>query len=168
MKYCDVAVSISSIETLTYSVPHELEMHVEIGKRVLVPLGRRKVTGYLVAIQATSDWEGVKDIIEVLDPEPLFAEADLAFYRWVSEYYMYPLGKTLKAILPGGIDVESGLWLSLSPQWEDSRETGLSDTGKQIVALLKDCPAGISMKQLRAGIPERHLHNDITRLQELG
>ncbi|NQU03306.1 MAG: primosomal protein N', partial [Syntrophaceae bacterium] len=168
MKYCDVAISISSIETLTYSVPHEIEAHVEIGKRVLVPLGRRKVTGYIVAIQATSDWEGVKDIIEVLDPEPLFAEADLAFYRWVSEYYMYPLGKTLKAILPGGIDVESGLWLSLSPNWEALNEKALSDRAIHIVALLKDYPAGLSIKQLRAGIPERHLHNDITRLQELG
>ncbi len=168
MIFISVAVSISSMQALTYSVPEEMEGHVRIGKRVLVPLGRRKVTGYIVAIQGTSDWEGVKDIIEILDQAPLFDEDDLEFYRWVSEYYMYPLGKTLKAILPGGIDVESGRWLLLSPDWQDSRETGLSDTENQIVELLKECPAGISMKQLKASIPERHLRNDIMKLQERG
>ncbi len=168
MKYCDVTVSISSIETLTYSVPHELDGQVEIGKRVLVPLGRRKVTGYIVGVQAISDWEGVKDIIEVLDPVPLFAEADLAFYRWVSEYYMYPLGMALKSILPGGIDVESGLWLSLSPNWETFNEEALSDRGRQITALLKDYPEGLSIKQMRGKITNKHLRSDITKLQGLG
>ncbi|MBN2568418.1 MAG: primosomal protein N' [Deltaproteobacteria bacterium] len=168
MKYVDVAVGISSIEKLTYSVPHELIGHVEVGKRVLVPLGKRKVTGYIVAGWEVSDRQGVRDIIEVLDLNPLFTEADLAFYMWVSVYYMYPLGKALKSILPGGIDAESGLWLSLSPQWKGSHEKALSEREIRIAKMLEDYPAGLSIKQVRDRIPNRHLRNDITKLQGIG
>lgn len=168
MIFISVALAISSMQALTYSVPDEMERHVKIGKRVLVPLGKRRVTGYIIGVEEKAEREEIREIKEILDEAPLFDEDDLKLYRWVSEYYMYPLGKTLKAILPGGIDVESGLWLSLSPEWEYSEKRALSDIGGKILELLKDFPAGISMKQLGARMPERNLLNHVKKLQTLG
>lgn len=156
------------MQALTYSVSDEAEKQVKIGKRVLVPLGKRSVTGYIVGVEKTSEREDIREIKEILDQDPLFDEDDLKFYRWVSEYYLYPLGKTLKAILPGGIDVESGLRLSLSPDRDHSKKETLSDTGNKIVTLLEDFPSGISLKHLKTRMSEKNLRSHVTKLQELG
>ena len=168
MHYCDVALSIASIEVLTYSVPRDMEGQVEIGKRVLVPLGRRRVTGYVVGMAASSDREGIRDVIEVLDHVPLFRADDLAFYRWVADYYLYPLGMALKSILPGGIDVSSDLWLTLTPQGEETAAADLSDRAGRIVTLLREYPEGCSIRKVREGNTGRYLQSDITKLQEQG
>ena len=118
--FVNVAVSIPSAKPFTYAVPDGMEAQITIGKRVLVPFGKRKMTGYIVELIPSTEIQSVKNIIELLDTEPLFNVEDLEFYRWTSEYYLYPLGKTLKASLPGGIDVESNRWVSLS----DNRKTG--------------------------------------------
>jgi len=168
MHYCDVALSIASIEVLTYSVPRDMEGQVEIGKRVLVPLGRRRVTGYVVDTVASPDREGIRDVIEVLDHVPLFRADDLAFYRWVADYYLYPLGMALKSILPGGIDVSSDLWLTLAPQGEETNGADLSDRARRIVTLLREYPEGCSIRQVREDNTGRYLQSDITKLQEQG
>ncbi len=99
--FVNVAVSIPSAGPFTYGVPEDLEERTAIGKRALVPFGRRRVTGYIVESIPSTDLPSVKNIIDILDSEPLFSAQDLVFYRWVAEYYLYPLGKALKAFLPG-------------------------------------------------------------------
>jgi len=46
--YINVAVSIPSAKPFTYAVPEGMENQIAVGKRVLVPFGNRKVTGYIV------------------------------------------------------------------------------------------------------------------------
>jgi len=77
---------------------------------VLVPLGKRKVTGYIIDV--TTDpprLEGCefREIVDVLDETPLFDKKTLEFLRWVSTHYMAPLGEVIKTALPPGINTES-------------------------------------------------------------
>ena len=83
-----------------------------VGKRVLVPFGRKRLTGWIIEILSeTTPDQKIREIIDLPDPEPLFDRQDLAFYEWISRYYIHPLGKVLGEILPGGIDVKSDRWL---------------------------------------------------------
>ena len=91
---------------LSYRAPSELVEMVAFGKRALVPLGSRVVTGYILGRGGTYQGE-LRDIIDVLDDEPLFDEGRLEFFRFVSEYYFAPLGEVIRAALPGGINLES-------------------------------------------------------------
>ena len=75
-----VAVNIPSDKVFLYSVSAELAKDVLIGKRVLVPFGKRKMTGYILEISDDSDIAETKEIIEVLDREPLFDKKDLEFF----------------------------------------------------------------------------------------
>lgn len=115
MIYLDVAVAAPLENTLTYSLPQALQGGVDnscstyVGRRVLVPLGKRKLTGYVVAVvepEQNASYK-IKGISKFLDETPLFHENIVSFYRWVSNYYHYPLGLVIKAALPGGLSPKS-------------------------------------------------------------
>src|SRR4030066_1890717 len=97
-----VAIQIPSAKTFIYAVPETFVADVAVGKRVLVPFGKRRVTGYIVEImiEAVCD-RTVRDILDLPDPEPLYDTDALAFYDWTSRYYLHPLGKVLGELLPG-------------------------------------------------------------------
>jgi len=164
--YINVAVSIPSARPFTYAVPEGMEDQVAVGKRVLVPFGRRKVTGYIVGSSPSTDIPSVKPIIELLDEEPLFNAEDLEFYQWISDYYMHPLGKTLKASLPGGIDMESNLWVSRPDNPTDETE-GVSEKQRTILRTVKEYPNGLTAARLKKETGRNNLLGDLRRLQSL-
>ncbi|MBW2598728.1 MAG: primosomal protein N' [Deltaproteobacteria bacterium] len=164
--FVNVVVSIPSANPFTYAVPDGMENQIAVGKQVLVPFGRRKVTGYIVGSTPSTEIKSVKNIIELLDAEPLFNVEDLEFYRWTSDYYMYPLGKTLKASLPGGIDVESNLWVSLSNN-RKMGEDGLSAAQRGIIGILSEHPSGLSAGRLKKDTGRKNVLDDLRKLQSL-
>ncbi len=102
----EVAIPLPLDRTFHYSVPEPLRPRVRQGMRVFVPFGRRKVTGYVLG-PATHPGAELKDIIDILDEEPLFTSRELAFYRWIASYYLHPLGEVIKTALPAGINLQS-------------------------------------------------------------
>ena len=103
--YIDVAVTLPVFNTYTYAVPEPLREIIAPGKRVLVPFGKRKITGYVLESIKHSDIEGIKNIIEVLDEIPLFPASMIPFFKWLSDYYIHPMGEVIKEALPGGINL---------------------------------------------------------------
>ncbi|MDA3947619.1 MAG: primosomal protein N' [Spirochaeta sp.] len=108
----EVAVPVPVDGTFSYLVPEELG-EVSVGVRVIVPFGRRTVTGAVVATgnavpgapatpsSERASPEQLKPISRVLDSVPLFDEQFLELARWVSATYLSPLGEVLSAMLPG-------------------------------------------------------------------
>lgn len=121
MMLLEVAVAAPLEKTLTYSLPESFfpdrvkESDVT-GRRVLVPLGRRKVTGYVFGKADTVD-SGVKirAISEILDTAPLFHPDIVDFFRWVARYYHYPVGEVVRTALPGGLVQKSARIVTLPP-----------------------------------------------------
>ena len=113
MKTYEVAVAAPLPKTLTYGQPKEADPEgaVKAGMRVLVPLGRRKVTGYVIGpgsepVEQDGGFK-VKPILELLDQEPLFPEVLIPFYRWIADYYHFSLGEVIRTALPGGLTTGS-------------------------------------------------------------
>ena len=97
-----VVVNIPAGKTFSYAVPESMIVKAIVGKRVFVPFGKRVVTGYILETNVSSNMDNIKEVNEIPDDDPMFGEEDLQFYRWISQYYIYPLGKILFEILPGG------------------------------------------------------------------
>ena len=74
------------------------------GKRVLVPFGKKRLTGWIVETLSATPEQTVREIIDLPDPDPFFNEQDLDYFEWISRYYICPLGKVLGEILPGRTD----------------------------------------------------------------
>lgn len=102
----EVAIPLPLDTTFHYRVPEALRPRVAPGRRVLVPFGRRKVTGYVLGYAADEGRE-LREAIEALDDAPLFTARELELYRWAAGYYLHPLGEVIKAALPAGINVQS-------------------------------------------------------------
>jgi primosomal protein N' (replication factor Y) (superfamily II helicase) len=95
-------------QPLSYEITAELAEDPIIGQRVLVPLKRKWVTGYLWERGAESDSKGpLKAVSRILDPLPLFSESMRPFFLWIARYYLHPLGQVLKAAVPAGLSVTS-------------------------------------------------------------
>ena len=117
----EVAVAAPLEKSLTYAAPLETDPEVvQTGSRVLVPLGNRVVTGYVLARRPRSDSEDrdqltLRPIIDLLDAEPLFPASMVELFRWVAAYYHFPLGEVIRTALPAGLSRESGRLLRLTP-----------------------------------------------------
>jgi len=104
-KYLQVAVCLPVSGTFTYSVSGALADRAEAGKRAIVSFSKRRVIGYILSIIPPEDRKGIKDILSVLDPLPLFPQDMVEFFTWLSSYYHYPIGLVIKAALPTGLNV---------------------------------------------------------------
>jgi primosomal protein N' (replication factor Y) len=102
--YVEVAVALPVFRTLTYRVPAHLGPLAGVGKRVLVPVRNTQVTGYILDHADTTDYEDVKEILDILDEVPIFPASMVPFFRWVADYYLYPVGQVIKGALPGGLN----------------------------------------------------------------
>lgn len=75
------------------------------GTRVLVPLGRKSLTGIVLAehTQPLDERIKLRDILSVLDDRPIVTAEQLRLWQWIAGYYMCTLGEVLAAALPAGI-----------------------------------------------------------------
>ncbi len=91
--YLEIAVAAPVATSLSYLLPEELadKSGTLIGRRALVPLGKRRVTGYILAENQPPQElarEGeksfaIKKIISLLDDTPLFHPEMVPFFRWI-------------------------------------------------------------------------------------
>ena len=108
--FADIILPLPLDGMFTYSVPQQMEEQVRVGVRVLVPFGRSKTYVGLTARlhdNAPADYK-VKDVLRVLDSEPILLPQQLKLWQWISDYYMSPIGEVYKAALPAGLKNEEG------------------------------------------------------------
>jgi primosomal protein N' (replication factor Y) (superfamily II helicase) len=124
-EYAEVAVPLRLMQTFTYRLPLALRAEAQLGSRLLVPFGRKRITGYIVALLEELDpasdlkEEEVKEAEELLDAEPLLTPEILEITRWVAEYYAAPWGEVLKAALPAGLNATVEQILSITAEGRD-------------------------------------------------
>ncbi len=104
--FADVILPVP-FESFTYAVPPEMEGGVGEGSRVLVGLGEtRQYAGIVLRLKreeprAADGTFVVKPILALLDAMPVATHRQLAFWQWLSDYYLSPLGDVYKAAFPG-------------------------------------------------------------------
>ncbi len=118
----EVAVDAPLAFTLTYLQPAGRAELIPAGCCVLVPLGNRLGTGYVlgpaVPVEGEQPTFVLKAIAAVLTEAPFFPASLIPFYRWIARYYHYPLGEVIKTALP------------LAPVSRSGRQVCLTETGR--------------------------------------
>ncbi len=103
MKLLRVALALPLMRFFDYLLPDDLAaVPYEIGCRVLVPFGNRKVVGIVVGFPDESEIDAnkLKPIIAYLDKTTIFNTALWRLLHWGAEYYQYALGEVLFSALP--------------------------------------------------------------------
>lgn len=139
MKYIDVIVPLPLGGTFTYSVPDEWADAVRIGMRVVVPFGKKKMYTAIVSIIHTHKPEllyEVKDVICLLDHQPVLRYPQLKFWEWIGAYYQAYPGDVYQAAVPAGLKLESETRVCINPDFE--AEHILSEKEQRILDALSD------------------------------
>ena len=120
MSYANIILPLPLEGYFTYGVPESLKARIAIGVRVSVPLGKSKtyvgiVADYPVKVPNSSNNHTAngkeiiyKNIFDVLDNSPVLLSQQLKLWKWISDYYMAPIGDVYKAALPSGLKEEYG------------------------------------------------------------
>jgi primosomal protein N' (replication factor Y) len=158
--YAEVVIPLPAEKTFHYAIPLQQRSVCEVGRRVLVPLGGRKVTGYLLEISSHLPpgitGKDIKEIIDCLDEAPLFDRGMLQFFRWIAAYYLAPLGQVIKTALPPGINWESYCHVSLTPAGQRALQEPSPQRSPAIEIMRAIDPRhGCSLKRLLKDYPCR-------------
>ena len=160
--FIDVILPLPLDGLFTYSIPAPLVEQVKIGVRVLVPFGRSKTYVGIVAKTHKEDVPPrevqIKDILQVLDTEPILLDTQLRLWQWIADYYMSPIGEVYKAALPSGLKAEDGYrpktetYIRLTPSFRNEQALHMA------LDMLKRAP-----KQLKVLVDYLSFNNEISR-----
>lgn len=116
--YVDVAVALPVHQTYIYGVLPQMDKRISPGCSVLVPFGKRRVTGYVQSLLKTTKQPDIKAVIKMLDDTPLYPEEMIPFFQWIADYYLHPIGLVIKTALPTGLNLS------------EYKEIGLTNKGR--------------------------------------
>ena len=107
---------------------------IEPGMRVLVPFGRQRLVGLVMATAESSDVpaERLKPILAVLDGRPVLDASARALLEWAAEYYLHPIGEALATAMPkslrlGASAIETREQWGLTPDGREAHARGEPD-----------------------------------------
>jgi len=103
-RFVEVALPLPLFQTFTYAVEEGLANPVAIGSRVVVPLRNGKEIGVVVGLIDVSPLKRKpKAVLESPDAEPAIGASLLELCKWMADYYIVPLGVTLRTVLPAAL-----------------------------------------------------------------
>ncbi len=117
--YADVLLPLPLQGLFTYSIPAGLQDKLGIGYRVVVQFGNRKIYTALVRKIHTGAEQSrnFKEILSVLDNEPLVREWQFRFWDWMASYYMCTAGEVMNAALPSAFKLASETRVAINPDY---------------------------------------------------
>src|SRR3989339_797969 len=101
--FAEVVLALPMERSFHYAIPEHLASSLKAGMRVKAPFGSKIATGYVVGLSAESPVANLKNIIEILDAQPIISEELFSLARWISAQYACSLGEALSAIVPSNL-----------------------------------------------------------------
>ena len=106
--WVEVILPLAIPKTYTYSVPEKLVKKIQIGCRAEVVFGKnKKYAGIIKSISKQKPAYETKDILNVIDDEPVIYPKQLQLWKWISDYYMCSEGEVMAAALPTHLKLSS-------------------------------------------------------------
>lgn len=118
--WIEVILPLALAQTYSYSVPENLVKKLQIGCRVEVVFGKnKKYAGIIKSIFFQKPAFETKDILGVIDDEPVIYPKQLQFWKWISDYYMCSEGEVMAAALPTHLKLSSEAILIFNEEYGD-------------------------------------------------
>ena len=108
---CEVLVELKSKnidKTFTYLIPDKFKDKVKEGIRVLVPFGKQKLEGFVLNISDNLPEYSLKEIIDLIDLEPVLNNELLDLGKYISKKTLCNLITVYQAMLPVALKAKNG------------------------------------------------------------
>lgn len=133
-----------------YLVPPPLQGEVVAGCRVLVPFGggNRTRQGIVVQVYDGENTKRLKQLLSLLDPEPLLSEEMIRLAYWMKNRYFCTLFDAFRVMLPAGIHYRVAVSFRLNPDICPQRLQKLTEEQRRIVDFLSRKREAVSKEKL--------------------
>lgn len=164
--YAEIIIPLALPKNYTWAIPPAFQQQVQPGIRVEVMLGKsKKYAGIIKRIhyEKPEAFEP-KDIINILDTEPIIHAEQLVFWEWMSKYYMCSEGEIMQAAVPANLKLSSESILI----WNDERSLNFSDLSdnEYLVAEALEIKKELRLGEVQELLDSAHVYPVIKKLIE--
>lgn len=165
MEFANVIIPLSLEGVFTYHIPKELQNHIQVGQRVVVSFGEKKL--YTAIVESLHDKKPelykTKEIYTILEDYPLATPKLIEFWKWIADYYMCSLGDVFRNAFPSALKLESETFIRKTSQniiWEelDEKETFIMQN--------LEIKTAINLKEIEAFLAKKYIIPTIKSLYD--
>ncbi|QIG89016.1 primosomal protein N' [Chryseobacterium sp. POL2] len=167
MHYAQIILPLHLEGSFTYKVPDELLSEIQLGMRVLVQFGGKKIyTGIVWDLhQNVPETFVPKEIINILDQKPILPIEQIQFWNWLSDYYLCNLGDIYRFAFPSSLKLESETYLKLKPNAVVDFQN--LDVNEMYLIQALEVRQVINLTDIEAFIPKKEIIKTINSLIDL-
>jgi len=162
--YAEIIIPLALPKNYTWSVPDHMKEQLHVGCRVEVNLGKnKKYAGIVKRIHNEKpDFFEAKDILNVLDVEPVVFEEQLKLWEWIASYYMCSEGEVMAAALPAHFKLSSETILIFNDEYGD--DFSALDHDEYLVAEALLIKKELKLTEVQQVLDSSHVYPVINRL----
>jgi primosomal protein N' (replication factor Y) len=162
--FAEIIIPLALPKNYTWSVPAHLKEQVNVGCRVEVNLGKnKKYAGIIKRLHNDKpEFFEAKDILNVLDVEPVVFEEQLKLWEWMAAYYMCSEGEVMAAALPAHFKLSSETIIIVNEEFGDDFST--LDHDEYLVAEALLIKKELKLTEVQQVLDSAHVYPVITRL----
>lgn len=164
--YAQVIIPLALPTTYTWSIPQQWQAKAQVGQRVEVQLRNKKYAGIIknLSPQKPEAFEP-KEILNILDDEPLLHPKQLQLWQWIANYYMCSEGDVMQAAVPANLKLNSETILI----WNDEADVDLNDGSRfsdneYIVAQALEIKKELKMSEVQQLLDSSNVYPVIKKL----
>jgi primosomal protein N' (replication factor Y) (superfamily II helicase) len=164
--YAEIVIPLALPKNYTWSVPESLREQVKEGVRVEVVLGKNKKYAGVVKrlhIQKPEAFE-TKDILNILDVDPIVFSGQLQLWEWIAHYYMCSEGEVMAAALPAHFKLSSETVLVFNEEYGE--DFSPLDHDEYLVAEALLIKKELKITEVQQVLDSSHVYPVIKRLIE--
>ncbi|HSO11132.1 MAG TPA: primosomal protein N' [Anaerolineales bacterium] len=120
--FVQIVVNVPAVSgVFDYSVPRQFTGKVGVGHLVIVPFGRQIVQGVVLCFVDQPSVQDVKEIVELVDPEPVLTQTQIILAKEMAKSTLQPLASIVGLFLPVGLNQQADVVYSLRESESISR-----------------------------------------------
>jgi primosomal protein N' (replication factor Y) len=163
--FAEVIIPLALPKNYTWSVPQQFRETIKIGCRVEVGLKNKKYAGVVKHLhnEKPQAFEP-KEILNVLDVEPIIYPEQLQLWQWIANYYLCSEGEVMAAALPAHFKLSSETVLIFNEEYGD--EFSHLDHDEYLVAEALLIKKELKIAEVQQVLDSSHVYPVIKRLIE--
>lgn len=166
--FVEIILPLALPGTFTYHISEQEKSQLQIGQRVSVPFGSKKLyTGIVHSFhQNKPELYKTKGIDSILDDYPMVTQIQIQFWEWMADYYMCTLGDVYRNAFPTALKWESETFIRLNDSINENFDE-LSDDEKILINSLEN-KGLISINEASAIVEQKLVIKVVKSLWEKG
>ena len=164
--YAEIIIPLNLPINYTWAIPQHWIARTQVGQRVEVQLKNKKYAGIIKNLsEIKPDMYEPKEILNILDEEPLVHKNQLQLWAWIATYYMCSEGDVMNAAVPANLKLNSESIVI----WNDETDIDLNDgslfsDSEYIVAQALEIKKELKMSEVQQLLDSSNVYPVIKKL----